>query len=43
MFTQISRSREMFLNSISFKGQVMIAPSPTSKLEDHLFSAVHDR
>ena len=32
----------MFLKSVTFKREEMIAPSPTSKPEDHLVSAVHD-
>lgn len=42
-FTQSSRPREIFLNSVTFKGEEMIAASPTSKMEGHLFSAVHNR
>jgi hypothetical protein len=32
----------MFRNTASFKGEELLAPHPTLKLDDHLSSAVRD-
>jgi hypothetical protein len=32
----------MFLNVVSFYSEELLAPLPTSKLEDHHFSVIHN-